>query len=236
MFDFLKNKRPVVSAIVAAAGSGTRMKTKNSKQLIEIEGMPVVAHALLALQKSSLIDEIVIVTRESDILIMSDIAKEFNITKVTHVIKGGDTRTESVKNGIDHAKGEYVVIHDGARPCVKTEHIDKTVQKAFETGAAALGCPVADTIKRVDENGFIKKTVDRNNLWQIQTPQVFEKSLILKAYEQGNTDGATDDCMLLESIGVRVAMVEGDKSNIKVTLPGDLDIVSSVIKQNNKGE
>lgn len=234
MFGFFKKHNPSVTAIIAAAGNGTRMNIKNSKQLIEIEDMPVIAHSLCAFQRSELIDEIVIVTRESDLLVMADIAKEFGISKVSHIIKGGETRTDSVKNGIDCAKGDFVAIHDGARPCIKTEHIDLTVKKAFETKAAALGCPVADTLKKVDENGFIATTVDRNNMWQIQTPQVFEKKLIKKAYETADTNGATDDCMLVEAIGERVAMVKGDKSNIKVTLQEDVGLATAILKEMNK--
>lgn len=234
MFGFLKKHTPSVTAIIAAAGNGTRMNIKNSKQLIEVEDMPVIAHTLCAFQQSGLVDEIVIVTRESDLLVMADIAKEFGITKVTHIIKGGETRTESVKNGIDCAKGDFVAIHDGARPCIKTEHIDLTVKKAFETKAAALGCPVADTLKRVDENGFIVETVDRNNMWQIQTPQVFEKDLIKKAYKEADTNGATDDCMLVEAIGVKVAMVQGDKSNIKVTLQDDVGLAAAILREADK--
>lgn len=228
MFDFSK-KRKTVSAIIVAAGSGTRMKIQKRKQLIEIGDMPVVAHTLKAFENTDIIDEIVIVTKEEDILIMWDIAKEFEISKVTEIVKGGATRTDSVKNGLNCAKGEIVAIHDGVRPCIKPEHIEKTVKKAMETGAAALGCPVTDTLKKVDENGTITETVSREMLWAIQTPQVFEKELLLKAYNEGNTESATDDCMLLESIGVKVAMVEGDRTNIKVTMQEDIEIVASLL-------
>ena len=103
----------------------------------------------------------------------------------------------------------------------------------METGAAALGSPVTDTLKKVDENGFITDTVNREGLWAIQTPQVFRKDLLLKAYDEGNTEGATDDCMLLESIGIKVCMVEGDRSNIKVTVQDDIDLVSSILSKEN---
>ena len=115
----------------------------------------------------------------------------------------------------------------------ETKIIEKTVSKAIETGAAALGCPVTDTLKKVDENGFVTDTVNREGLWAIQTPQVFRKDLLLKAYNEGNTEGATDDCMLLESIGVKVCMVEGDRSNIKVTVQDDIDLVSSILSKEN---
>ena len=228
--DFLKKKH-TVSAVIVAAGSGTRMKMQKRKQLVEINHMPVIAHTLKAFEKTDIIDEIIIVTREEDILIMWDIVKEFEISKITEIVKGGATRTDSVRNGLYAARGDFVAIHDGVRPCIKPEHIKKTVLKAMETGAAALGCPVTDTLKRVDENGIITDTVTREGIWAIQTPQVFKKDLLLKAYNQGNTEGATDDCMLLESIGVKVAMVEGDRSNIKVTVQDDIDMVSSILLQ-----
>lgn len=230
LFNFFK-KTECASAVIVAAGNGTRMKSQKSKQLIEINDIPVIAHTMMAFEKSDFVDEIIIVTREDDILIMSDIAKEFKISKVTNIVKGGATRTDSVKNGINVAKNKIVAIHDGARPCIKTEHIDKTVQKAMEAGAAALGCPVTDTLKKVDEKGIITDTVSRENLWAIQTPQVFDRELILKAYNEGNTEGATDDCMLLESIGIKVAMVEGDRSNIKVTVQEDVDLVTAILSK-----
>lgn len=230
LFNFFK-KSDCASAIIVAAGNGTRMKSEKSKQLLEINHIPVIAHTMMAFEKSDFIDEIVVVTREADILIMSDIAREFKISKITSVINGGATRTDSVKNGLSAVKNKIVAIHDGARPCIKTEDIDKTVQKAMETGAAALGVPVTDTLKRVDENGIITHTVSRDNLWSIQTPQVFDKELIMKAYKEGNTEGATDDCMLLESIGVKVEMVEGHRSNIKVTVQEDVDLVSAILSK-----
>ena len=232
LFNFFK-KTDCATAVIVAAGNGTRMKSEKSKQLIEINDIPVIAHTLIAFEKSDVIDEIVVVTRESDILIISDIAKEFGISKVTNIVKGGATRTDSVKNGICEAKNKYVAIHDGARPCITPEDIEKTVKKAMETGAAALGCPVTDTLKKVDENGIITDTVSRENLWAIQTPQVFEKDLILKAYKNGNTDGATDDCMLLESIGVKVSMVCGSRNNIKITVPEDVDMASAILSKEN---
>ena len=232
MLNFSDNKQNV-SAIIVAAGSGTRMKISTKKQLVEVNSIPVIAHTLKAFEKTDIIDEIIIVTKEEDILLMWDIAKEFKLSKVTEIVKGGNTRTDSVRNGLCAAKGEFVAIHDGVRPCIKPLHIENTVKKAMETGAAALGFPVTDTLKKVDENGIITDTVNREGLWAIQTPQVFKKALLLKAYNEGNTEGATDDCMLLESIGVKVSMVEGGRDNIKVTVQDDIDLVSSILAKEN---
>ena len=232
MLDFSK-KDHYISAVIVAAGSGTRMKIPQRKQLVEINDMPVIAHTLNAFENTDIIDEIIIVTKEEDILVMMDIAKAFGISKVTEIVPGGATRTDSVKNGINSAKGNIVAIHDGVRPCIQPIHITKTVEAAMKTGAAALGCPVTDTLKKVDENGIITQKVNREGMWAIQTPQVFDKELLLRAYADGDTQGATDDCMLVESIGVNVTMVEGVRTNIKVTMQEDIDLVSSILAKEN---
>lgn len=232
MLDFSK-KEHYISAVIVAAGSGTRMKIPQRKQLLEINDMPVIAHTLNAFENTDIIDEIIIVTKEEDILVMMDIAKVFGISKVTEIVPGGATRTDSVKNGINSAKGDIVAIHDGVRPCIQPIHITKTVEAAMKTGAAALGCPVTDTLKKVDEKGIITQTVNREGMWAIQTPQVFGKELLLRAYADGDTQGATDDCMLVESIGVNVTMVEGVRTNIKVTMQEDIDLVSSILAKEN---
>jgi len=232
LLNFSK-KDHYISAVIVAAGSGTRMKIPQRKQLLEINDMPVIAHTLNAFENTDIIDEIIIVTKKEDILVMMDIAKVFGISKVTEIVPGGATRTDSVKNGINSAKGDIVAIHDGVRPCIQPIHITKTVEAAMKTGAAALGCPVTDTLKKVDENGIITQTVNREGMWAIQTPQVFDKELLLRAYADGDTQGATDDCMLVESIGVNVTMVEGVRTNIKVTMQEDIDLVSSILAKEN---
>lgn len=234
MFGNIKSKSQRVSAVIVAAGNSTRMGTGKSKQLIEIEGKPVIAHTLSAFENSSCISEVIVVTKEEHILAISDIAKEFSLSKVTKIISGGETRAESVKNGIEQASFEYVAIHDGARPCITPEDIKKVVERAFETGAAAPGHPVTDTLKVVDNNRFIKSTVDRSSLWHIQTPQVFERSILLNAYKTCDYKNATDDCILAESTGVKVAMVEGSKNNIKVTVEQDIPIAAAILKENLK--
>ncbi|MBQ6908125.1 MAG: 2-C-methyl-D-erythritol 4-phosphate cytidylyltransferase, partial [Clostridia bacterium] len=152
MINFPKDKNKKVSAVIAAAGNSIRMNGTKSKQFIEINGRPAIAYTLEAFEKSRYTDEIIIVTRENDILFMSDIVKSFGISKVTDIVTGGNSRTESVKNGLIHAKGEIVAIHDGARICITPELIDKVIKTASETKAAALGCRLTDTLKLVDEN------------------------------------------------------------------------------------
>lgn len=236
MFEKIKGDKSTVSAIVVAAGSGTRMNINKNKIFAEINGRPVIYYSLFALSNSELIDEIIIVTKEEYILLVSDIVKIYDIKKVSKIIPGGKTRTESVKNGLLSAGCDFVAIHDGARPCVKTSDIDKTVKAAKTKLSAALGTRVVDTLKRTDENGKICNTVDRNNLWQVQTPQVFKKELLIYAYENGDTDNATDDCMLLESVNTPVYMVEGHRDNIKITVSGDLECAEKILAEEEENE
>jgi len=237
MFNFFKkNETPKthkVSAIVVAAGQSSRMGTEASKQFIEILGKPVLAYSLEALQNSPSIDEIIVVTREIDILIVSDIIREYGIKKATNIIVGGETRQQSVQNGLNEiTDAEIIVIHDGARPCVLPQHIEETILAAQACGAAALGFPASDTLKTVNSEGVIIGTVERNGVWQIQTPQVFKNDIIRKAYENADENGmtATDDCALVEKLGVLVSVVCGASSNIKITTQDDVYIARGIIE------
>ncbi len=202
------------------------------KQLINILEKPVLAYTLEAFEIASLIDKIFVVTREINILIVSDIIKAYNITKAIAVIPGGDTRAGSVKSGLDSAAGyDFYAIHDGARPCILPGSIDRTVSAALTHGAAALGCPAVDTLKTVGDGSYITGTVDRSGIWHIQTPQVFKRDIIIKAYENIDEKGlnATDDCALVEKIGVKVFAVNGPSSNIKITHKEDINIAAGIL-------
>lgn len=232
LFKKLFQKKPVsptVTAIVAAAGAGTRMRERcpQGKQLLELAGLPVLIHTLIALEETVCIKDIIIVTREEDIVTVSDYIKAKELRKVKTIVKGGETRQQSVFAGLKEcAEGtKYILIHDGARPFVTAEEISRTVDAAVEYGAAALGAPITDTVKRVDRQGYIKETVDRTNLWAVQTPQVFpylEYHMAVVAAQAAGKD-FTDDCQLFEGIGKRVYMVEGSAKNIKLTTPEDVD-------------
>ncbi|OQB14562.1 MAG: 2-C-methyl-D-erythritol 4-phosphate cytidylyltransferase [Firmicutes bacterium ADurb.Bin193] len=236
MFDFLKKKKPDkksrVAAIITAAGSSTRMNGVN-KQFSDILGAPVLAYTLRAFEATPCIDEIIVTAREEDILLVYDIIREYDISKASSVVTGGDTRQKSVKIGID-AAGEchIIAIHDGARPCILPEHIELAVSAAERYGAAAVGCPVADTLKLVGENSFIATTLDRKGIWHIQTPQVFKSGIIKAAHDNAQSEGieATDDCALVERAGYQVYVVLGDSGNIKITTPQDLFIARGIIE------
>lgn len=233
MFKNSKDTSVKTIAIIVAAGSSSRMNYVN-KQFVDILDKPVLAHTLEAFQNALLVNEIIVVSKEQDILAVSDIIKAYNITKSTSVVPGGETRAQSVKAGIDScADCDFIAIHDGARPCVLPEHIDKTVSYAINQGAAALGCRVFDTLKTVSDDLYITGTADREGIWQIQTPQVFKSEIIKEAYEYALINGieATDDCGLVEQIRIKVVAVEGSRTNIKITLYDDISLAEAIIEQ-----
>ncbi len=228
--EFAKAK-PFVTAVIVAAGNSTRMGGVN-KQFLLIDGVPVLIRTLLAFSQSDMIDEIIVAAREEDIPKMFAMIKEYKVLKVTDIVKGGKTRQESVFNAIRRSSplSEYFAIHDGARPLVTEKIIEVTVREAFSTGAAATGVRVKDTVKVVNESGFITATPDRNYLWAVHTPQVFERRLYLSAIDNVlNSEMFTDDCKLLEEYGAEVKMVEGSYENIKITTPEDTDIAQAIL-------
>lgn len=215
-----------VSAVVVAAGNSTRMGA--NKQLLMLGDRPVIAHTLAAFQCSPVIREIVLVTRTEDSDALRALAAQHGITKLTAVVAGGAERQESVANGVAACSAEaaYFAIHDGARPLITPELIATVVEAAQRDGAAAAAVRVKDTVKVADENGFIVDTPDRAMLWNVQTPQVFERTLYLNALEQARQQGisVTDDCRLAEAAGYPVRLVEGSYANLKITTPEDIRI------------
>ncbi len=225
-------KKPFVTAVVVAAGNSTRMGSSISKQFIPILGKPVIAYTLRAFEESECISRVVVVCRESDMQQIKEIAQTENCTKVKAFAVGGATRSESVCAGISAASEEttHFAIHDGARPLVLPEDINKVVAEAVGCGAAALAVPVTDTIKVVDEDGFIKSTPLRSTLRAAQTPQVFEKSLYMKALNFTKGEDFTDDCALVETVGAKVKIVVGAYTNIKVTTPQDIPLAEGILR------
>ena len=219
-----ENKVYFVSAVIVCAGNSSRMGGVN-KQFLNIKGVPVVARSISAYQKSSLIDEIIIVTREEDKAEILNIVNKHALTKVKKLVCGGATRQQSVLNGVSACSDctDFVAIHDGARPLVDANTIERTVKEAFSVGAAAAGVKVKDTVKTVDENGIILNTPDRSFLRFVQTPQVFSRRLYLDAVKSAEKGVEyTDDCMLIEAYGHSVKIVDGSYKNIKITTPEDI--------------
>ncbi len=221
------------TAIIVAAGDSTRMGYKLSKQLIPLCGRPAIEYTLRAFQDCDMIDEIDIVTRPQDINDVAQIAFQFK--KVMGIISGGADRAESVRKGIRNTskRTTHYVIHDGARVMITPDEICRVLNVAFETGAATLGTPVIDTIKVAGENGDILSTPDRSTLWAVQTPQVFERDLYLRAidYAVEHNLSVTDDCSLVEALGVPVRIVRGEYTNIKLTTPSDVVIAEALLKR-----
>ncbi len=224
------------TAVVAAAGASGRMGGED-KLMALLDGRPVLAHTLLALERCPDIHEIIVVTREETLLEVGRICKEFGISKTTKLILGGASRTESVLNGALEAseKAEFIAVQDGARPLTTPELISAVVQKAFQTNAAAPAVPVKDTVKVV-KDGLVVRTPDRSTLFAVQTPQVFEASLLKGALQRAIEDDAapTDDCGAVERIGMSVYLVEGDERNLKITTPLDLVIAGALIRGEEK--
>lgn len=221
---------PVCSAIVVAAGKGTRMASDVKKQFLPLLGRPVLAHTLEAIGKSELVKEILLVVSEEDLLTAKDIVASSDCDKVTMIISGGKSRAESVSKGIAQVCDdcEIVLIHDGVRPCVKASLIDRCIVNAMEHGASAVGVKEKNTVKRINKNGFIEETVNREELVEMQTPQCFRKEIIKKAYEEFDSS-ATDDCALVEKQGVKIHITEGSYANIKLTTREDLLMLSALI-------
>jgi 2-C-methyl-D-erythritol 4-phosphate cytidylyltransferase len=228
-----------LAVVVVAAGKGTRMRTEESKQYLELNGKPILVHTLSLFQSMEEIGSIVLVTGIDDVVRCKGYVLQYGLTKVHHVVSGGQERQDSVYKGLQALTPdtEWVMVHDGVRPFTAKEHVIACWQKAIETGAAVLAVPVKDTIKIVDQSGTIRSTPDRRSLWAIQTPQAFRFSLLLQAYAEAAKEGfiGTDDAMLVERMGVSVQVVEADYYNIKITTPEDLPWANWII-HNVRGE
>lgn len=224
-----KTKGPLTVAIILAAGNATRMDGID-KMLAHVCGIPVLLHSLIAFEEHEKIDQIILVARESEIPEYMRMAKDHGITKLVSIVKGGETRQQSVIAATGQLNGDvqYLCIHDGARPLVSGEVISSCLDDAVQYGAAAASVPVKDTIKYADEQGFVTMTPDRGRLYSMQTPQVFEKELFLRAVKSAESD-YTDDCQLIEAIGGRVYLSQGDYRNIKITTPEDLTAAEAIL-------
>lgn len=220
-----------VSAIIVCAGNSSRMNGQD-KMLLRLGNTNVMGMSMLAYERCKSIKDIVVVTKECLIPTVMDTAKRLGITKLTHIAVGGETRQQSVINGLKLIDKDttMIAIHDGARPLVEPEDIEKTIKDARVFGGAVLGVPVKDTIKVVDD-GLVVDTPYRPKLFITQTPQVFKRRLYFEAVEFAiaNRLDFTDDCQLAESIGAKIYMTVGDYKNIKITTPEDIKIAGAIL-------
>lgn len=223
------------TAIVLAAGAGKRMQSAVRKQYLMIAGKPVLYYALNAFEQSKISDIILVVGAGEIEYCRKEILEKYGIQKVKAIVEGGRERYHSVYEGLKAASGtDYVLIHDGARPFVTQEIIQRSMEAATQYGACVVGMPVKDTIKIIGEDGFAETTPERSRLWQIQTPQAFSYPLILGAYEKvlmQDDTSITDDAMVLErASGQKVKVIEGSYQNIKITTPEDIFLAEAYLK------
>ena len=232
-------KRGKTSAIILCAGSSTRFSNgEESKQLAEVSGIPVIVRTITAFENAETISEIVLVTKKDETEDYKKLVCANGFKKVSCIVVGGSTRQSSAFRGFLHIsdKANLVAIHDGARCLVTPEMIDKVVRAADEHKAATAATKVTDTVKIADKNGFISKTIDRDFVWNVQTPQVFETKLYkVCAYNaKENNFFATDDCMLVENAGFKVKLVDTGKDNLKITVKDDIALAEHILK--SRGE
>ena len=227
------------TAIVLAAGQGKRMGTKVQKQYLELDGKPILYYSLATFERSELIDEVVLVVgKNQSEYCEKEIVLKFGFKKVRKIVQGGEERYLSVWNGLKEVNGErYVFIHDGARPFISEDILQRAYQDVKRYKACVVGMPVKDTIKIVNEEEFVETTPNRDTLWMVQTPQVFENNLIKQAYakliDETNIQ-VTDDAMVAEQmLHLKPKMVRGSYENIKITTPEDLEIASVFVKKSH---
>ncbi len=230
-YTFSEDFSPV-AAIIVAAGNSTRMG--QNKQFIPLLGIPIIARSLLAFETCAKVRDIIVVTKENCMADTQRICDEYNISKLTAIVEGGETRQESVENGIKATSLDisYYAIHDGARPLVSPDEISKCIDAARTNGSAALGVYVKDTIKRVNIEKRILETPKREFLMAVQTPQIFEAEIYKNALAKAKKNNliVTDDCGLVENAGYPVFIVEGSYENIKVTTPEDIAVAESILE------
>ena len=199
------------------------------KLFSEVAGWPLLAHAIAPFQQSSSINAIILVMAPLNLKRGRELVERYGFTKATALLKGGERRQDSVRLGLE-ALGEcdYVAVHDGARPLVTSELIERGREAARETGAAAPAVPIADTVKEAGPDRVVVRTVERSRLWAVQTPQVFRYELLVRAHREV-TEDVTDDAAMVEALGGRVRLFEGDRRNVKVTTVEDLESVRALV-------
>ena len=227
-----KKGHPYCAALVPAAGASSRMEGRD-KLFAYLDGVPVLARSLRALDQCALIDEIVVATRQESILKVGDLCRDYGIRKPVKIVEGGATRTESVLKAAVQAgkEAEFLAVHDGARPLVDQKVLETVIRRAYRCAAAAPATAVKDTVK-VARDGVVERTLERAELFAVQTPQVFDASLLKAALQDALEQGAalTDDCSAVERLGKKVYLVDGSYENLKITTPIDLSLAEKILE------
>src|SRR4030066_868682 len=222
-------------SVIVSAGKGVRFMEGQKKQFYFLGGKPILAHTLDKFETCPLIRSILLVVSQVDMdICLKEVIEKYKFKKVSKIVPGGKRRQESVKNGIDALPkdADMVVIHDGVRPFVTRAMIEDSIHSAVRYAAVVLAMPVKDTIKISNPDGTVLKTLDRESLWQIQTPQTFQTNVIKEAYYRATEDGfaGTDDASLVERTGAKVHILPGSYTNIKITTPEDLLLANLFLK------
>lgn len=221
------NKK-TVTGIIVAAGNSTRFGQGKNKNLFNINNKPIIEYSLETFDKSKKIDDIILVIKEEERSYFEEIINRMNPNKSIKYVYGGETRNASVYNALKETNSDIVIIHDGARPRIKEEYIDKCLEQMGEYKGTTVAVKAKDTIKICDDNGIVIETTKRANTYQVQTPQCFDTKILRNLHEEfQNDESITDDCMILEKGGYAIKVVLGDYTNIKVTTFDDLHLVES---------
>lgn len=225
----IDNKK--VTAIILAAGNSIRYGKNRNKNFEEIKNKPVLQYSIECFDNNPNIDNILIASKADEVDIINSMISKINPNNKIKVILGGKTRKESVYNCITKTNSDIVIIHDGARPVIKQEYINNSLETMKEFKGTSMAVKSKDTIKITDDNGVVLESTKRSNTWIIHTPQCFERSVLVKAHEEcTNDESITDDCMLLEKLGYKIKLIEGDYTNIKLTNYEDLKIIEQYLE------
>lgn len=221
-----------VEAIIPAAGRGERLNSKVPKPLVRINSKPILAYALEALAGNKFISRIIIAVSEENREAFKAALRKFRLSKRVSLVLGGRTRQESVAHCLRELGRDtgFVLVHDAARPFIPERLVADCLKEAKKYGAVVCGLPARATLKKV-KSGWVKETLKREDIWEIQTPQVFRKDIILKAYAKFKNISATDDASLVERLGVKVKVIKGSYYNIKITTPEDLVFAKAIAKR-----
>ncbi len=221
-------------ALITAAGKGQRMESSIPKQYLSLGGKPILAQTLQVFEECPAVDGIYVIVPQDQLdRVQKDIVEKYQFNKVLKLVRGGKMRQQSVWNGLRAIRSEcsIVVVHDGVRPLIARRLIEKSIEEAKKHGAAVVGVPARDTVKRVTRGKKVQ-TLPREEIWLAQTPQSFQFPLLMKAFQKAQQEDiwGTDDSFLVERLGHPITMVEGDYSNIKITTPEDLSMAENFLR------
>lgn len=218
-----------VTAIILVAGNSTRFGKGTNKNLEIIKGKAILTYSLNAFNANEYVDNIIVTIKKQDEQKIKKIIEEEKLKKEINIVIGGNSRQESVYHSLNETISDIVIIHDGARPAIKQKYISECIESMEEFKGATVGVKTKDTIKIADDNNIITSTTKRSNTWIIQTPQCFDRKILLDMHEKFKSEEVTDDCMLLEMNQDKVKILAGDYTNIKVTTAEDINIIKEFV-------